>query len=551
MELRKRGIIWTRKDFQMRKSLLLIVICVCVEVGARRFSSSASSVNASSSMISTASGATYQPLQKPSGESDLNVRIARIENGLLPPVIVKGRPTPAMNVAEAMSHFKVPGVSVAFFEHGQILWTRTYGFANVASKRPVTIETLFQAASISKPVAALAALRLVQDGKLSLDDNVNGKLRSWKVPESEFTREQKVTLRRILSHSAGLTVHGFAGYADGEPVPTTVQILNGEKPASSAPVRVDTVPGRGWRYSGGGYVVMQLLLMDIIGKRFPEILHDLVLQPAGMRHSTYEQPLPKSLASFAATPYRANGEPVKGGWQTYPEMAAAGLWTTPSDLARLAIEVQNEYAGKSSKILSQEMMHQMLTRQGNDWILSPELESTGQGLGFRVESSSEGGQGPRFSHGGSNEGFRCNLEAYIGSSQGFIIMTNSDNGDQLAEEFLGAVAKEYNWPDFQRKEVLSKIDPALLSSYLGTYEAPGLGKVRVTAKDAKLYLQADAFGSEPVELLPESENTFYVSSPNVTLPFVFRKDGEGVVSRLDIIVNGQTFEVRKVLQTRF
>jgi CubicO group peptidase (beta-lactamase class C family) len=196
----------------------------------------------------------------PGQTADQNARIARIESGLLPAVIVKGRVPPTTTVAKRMARYKVPGVSVAFIENGKIAWTRTYGFADAAAKRPVTTETLFQAASISKPVAALAMLRLVQDGKLALDEDVNAKLHAWKVPENEFTRDEKVTLRRIVSHSAGLTVHGFRGYASDEAVPSTVQILNGEKPANNDPIRVDTVPGTLWRYSGGGYVVMQLLL---------------------------------------------------------------------------------------------------------------------------------------------------------------------------------------------------------------------------------------------------------------------------------------------------
>jgi CubicO group peptidase (beta-lactamase class C family) len=200
-------------------------------------------------------------------DTALAARISRIESGLLPAVIIKGQPPAPMKMADRMTHYKVPGVSVAFFDKGQIIWTKTYGLADVGSKKPVTPDTLFQAASISKPVAALAALRLVQDGKLSLDEDVNIKLRTWRVPDSEFTVKEKVTVRRILSHSAGLTVHGFAGYATDESVPTPVQILNGEKPANSDPIRVDVVPGTLWRYSGGGFVVLQTLMSDITGNR--------------------------------------------------------------------------------------------------------------------------------------------------------------------------------------------------------------------------------------------------------------------------------------------
>lgn len=472
--------------------------------------------------------------QKPANSansSGQDARIARIENGLLPAVVIKGQTAPTMNVADRMKHYHVPGVSVAFLDHGEIAWTRTYGFADVAAKTPATPETLFQAASISKPVSALAMLRLVQEGKLNLDEDVNVKLRAWKVPENEFTKEQKVTLRRIVSHSAGLTVHGFPGYASDGTVPTILQILNGEKPANTEPIRVDAVPGTLWRYSGGGYVVMQLLLTEVTGRPFPQILHDLVLQPTGMTHSTYEQPLPKNLAGSAATPYRSGGEPVKGGPHTYPEMAPAGLWTTPSDLARLAVEVQNEYAGKSSKILPQEMMRQMLTRQKGDW-----------GLGFGLQNS---GAQLLFGHGGANEGYRCDLEAYAESGQGFAIMTNSDSGGALDSEFLRAVAKEYNWPNFQPTErALGKADPALFPAYAGTYEITGMGKLTISTKEGKLFILADPLGPEPQELLPESDSQFFVLSNEAY--FAFEKDEKGVVAKLHIKAGSDSFDAKKL-----
>lgn len=462
---------------------------------------------------------------------DQSAHISRIENGLLPAVIIKGQATPPFTVAERMQHYKVPGVSVAYFENGKIAWTCTYGLADVASKKPVTTETLFQAASTSKPVSALAMLHLVQDGKLTLDEDVNTRLRAWKVPENEFTKEQKVTLRRIVSHSAGLTVHGFPGYASDETVPSTVQILNGEKPANNDPIRVDTVPGTLWRYSGGGYVVMQLLLTEITAKSFPQLMHDLVLAPAGMTHSTYEQPLPQGLRASAATPYLGSGEAVKGGPHTYPEMAPAGLWTTPSDLARLAIEVQNEYAGKSTRILSQEMMRQMLTRQKGDW-----------GLGFGLGND---GSKLHFGHGGANEGFRCSLQAYAESGQGFAIMSNSDSGDIFASEYVRAIAREYNWPDFQAIErSLVKADPAVFSAYVGTYEIPNVDKFTVTTKDSKLYIKAGALGPEPEQVFPESETKFFATSRDFV--FEFQKDEKGVVSKMMVHAFAQSLEAKRL-----
>ena len=470
--------------------------------------------------------------QEPSQDAESDARIKRIENGLLPAATIKGQTVQTMNLAERMKHYNVPGVSIAFFADGKISWTRTYGLADVATGRRVTPETLFQSASISKPAAALGVLRLVQEGKLNLDEDVNLKLRSWKIPENEFTKEQKVTLRRILSHSAGMNIQRFPGYAAGVQLPTTVQILNGEKPANTVPIRVDTVPGTIWRYSGGGYVAMQLLLSDVTGKPVPQLMDELVLRPIGMKYSTFEEPLPKNLWSSAATPYREDGQPVKGGWHTYPEITPAALWTTPSDIARMAIEVQNEYSGKSHKILSADTMHQMLTHQKDDW-----------GLGFALESP---GHKLRFSHGGSNEGFRCTLQAYTEApGQGIVIMTNGDQGWNLLNEILRSVSKEYGWPDFQPQEhVVTKIDPAVLPAYVGKYEVTGAEKpTLVTLKSAHLYVQTDALGPAPQELLPESDTQFFVTS--APLVFDFQKDEKGVITKMILHSDFQTVEAKK------
>jgi CubicO group peptidase (beta-lactamase class C family) len=457
-------------------------------------------------------------------------RIARIENGLLPAVVIKGQSARAMKLSERMQFYKVPGVSVAFFDHGRIIWTRAYGLADTATKRPVTSETLFQAASISKPMSALAALHLVQEGKLSLDENVNDKLRKWKIPDNQFTAQQKVTVRRILSHSAGINVQGLPGYTSDEPIPTVMQILNGEKPANTDPVRVDVVPGTIWRYSGGAYVILQTLMSDVTGKAFPEIVNELVLRPAGMTHSTYEQPLPKNLWPSAAMPYGDDGEPVKGGWHIYPEMAPAGLWTTPSDVAHMAMEVQNEYVGKSNKILSQQMVREMLTHQKDDW-----------GLGFALESP---GHKARFAHGGQNAGYRCDLEAYAEIGPGLAVMTNSDGGEFLIQELLRGVAKEYSWPDFQPIErAVAKIDPAILGAYAGTYEDPNAGKITVSVRNGALYVEAPPLGPEAEELYPESSTDFFILSNDVTSSF--QKDEKGNVSKVIVHAFGHSFELKK------
>jgi CubicO group peptidase (beta-lactamase class C family) len=460
-------------------------------------------------------------------------RIQRIENGLLPAIMVKGQDAHGMNLQERMKHYKVPGVSIAFFSGGKILWSRAYGYADVAKMTPVTPETLFQAASISKPISTLAMLRLVQDGKLNLDEDVNVKLKSWKVPDNEFTKEQKVTLRRIVSHSAGLTVSGFGGYRPDEPVPTIMQVLDGQIPANSKAVRVDTVPGSIWRYSGGGYAIMQLLLTDVTGKSFPELLNEEVLRPIGMTHSKFVQPLPKSLRDHAATAYGGDGKPIAGGFHVYPEMAAAGLWTTPADLARAAIEIQGDYAGTSNKVLSEDIAHQMLTHQKDNWGLGVALSAPDHPL--------------RFGHGGSNEGFRCDLQAYIGSGQGIAVMTNGDGGGPLIEELKRAVAQEYGWPDFKPEQKATvKIDPATLSAYAGSYllVIPDATepKVHLTVREERLFLQADPLGPDPVELFPESGTQFFAAQGfSITL----HKNDAGVVTKLTLHA-GQDFEATKI-----
>jgi CubicO group peptidase (beta-lactamase class C family) len=456
-------------------------------------------------------------------------RIQRIENGLLPGILINGQTRHGMRLLDRMTHYKVPGVSIAFFARGKILWARAYGYADVSKMRAVTPETLFQAASISKPISALAVLRLVRDGKLSLDEDVNVKLKDWRVPDNEFTKEQKVTLRRILSHSAGLTVDGFPGYVAGEPLPEITQILDGQRPANTKPVRVDTVPGTIWRYSGGGYTVMQLLLTDVTGKSFPEILEREVLRPLGMSHSTFVQPLPKSLKRAAATAYESDGKPIAGDFHTYPEMAAAGLWTTPSDLARAAIEIQNDYAGISTKLLSKDMARQMLTHERDNW-----------GLGVALAANPL-----RFAHGGSNEGFRCDLEAYIESGQGIVIMTNSNSGDAIIGEIRRAVAQEYAWPDFKPEQRTTvPVDPATLSAYAGLYQTTvgDVVLIKLILRSGRLYLQADPFGAEPVELFPESETQFFAAEGfRITL----NRNEDGSVNTLTLHA-GQVHEAKRI-----
>jgi CubicO group peptidase (beta-lactamase class C family) len=449
-----------------------------------------------------------------------DAHIAQIEQGLVPPIVIANRPRQSSSLAERMRETHTPGVSIAFFENGRIVWTRAYGLADVASNRAVTPETRFQAGSISKPVTAVAALRLVQAGVLDLDQDVNARLTGWRVPDTAFTAEQKVTLRRLLSHTAGLSVHGYGGYPVGGPVPDTVQVLNGASPANSTPVVSASTPGQYWAYSGGGYVVTQLLMTEATGQPFPAIMQREVLGPAHMSHSTYDQAPPDALAPMLATGYRRTGDPVVGDHHIYPEMAAAGLWTTPSDLARFAIAVQASVAHAPHALLGSAMAGAMTTRTLNNW-----------GLGVDLGPP----DGPAmFQHAGDDQGFNADLVAFTGGNrQGVAIMTNGDDGSTLIPEILRAVAQSYGWEIDKPKIVqLARLTPGALARLAGVYEIPGLATLTITAAPDGLYLDAPAVSPQRYKLLPVSETHFLIPENGVTADF--QRGADGVIDAIAI-----------------
>jgi CubicO group peptidase (beta-lactamase class C family) len=367
------------------------------------------------------------------GSDEQSARIERVENGLAPEVRTQNGPV--WMLSERMVHHEVPGVGIAVIHDFEVVWAKGYGVRDAKKGGAVTPETLFQAASISKPFAAAAALQLVEAGVLDLDEDVNRRLEAWKVPENEYTVEEKVTLRRLITHNAGLTVHGFRGYAAGEPVPNILQILEGEEPANSAPVRVDTVPGTTFRYSGGGYTVLQLLLEEVTGRPAPELIQDKVMAPVGMTHSSLQKPLPPELERLASSGHDRSGTPHAGHWFLDHGSTCCGLWTTPTDLARFAIAVAGDARGEPQTILSREMAEAMIAP----------LVDNRVGLGFSLVGHEARSY---FSHGGGNPGFSCRLIMHREKGYGAAVMTNSDNGNRLVSEILRAIAREYEWEDY-------------------------------------------------------------------------------------------------------
>ena len=357
-------------------------------------------------------------------------RVAAFESGFPP---VGDSASPSSTVEERMEHYGVPGLSIAVIDDEEVAWARGYGVRQAGASEPVDTETVFSVGSVSKVGAAAVTLRLVDAGRLDLDHDVNEYLTTWHVPEHAF--DEDVTLRRILSHTAGLTVHGFRDYQPGAELPTTVQILEGAAPSQSPPVFVDIPPGRQFRYSGGGVTVEQLVIEETTGSDFPSAARDLVFEPLGMTRSTYENPIPASFGNIAKA-HDQEGTPraLPRGYEAMPEAAASGLWTTPSDYAKLVIGFIESYRGAPEAFLSPELARDMMT----------EVQPSRFGLGPQLAGD---GDARRFSHSGANDSYRASMRGHLETGDGVVILTNGARGGELIEEVLQSVAAAEGWDE--------------------------------------------------------------------------------------------------------
>lgn len=434
------------------------------------------------------------PIPASANECTSDLRIQRAENGLLPRVSLKENLGHTASITQRMRELGIPGAGIAVIDEGKVVCARAYGLSDIVEKTPATTETLFQAGSISKPVAALGALRLVKEGKLSLDANVNSKLKTWRVPDNEFTGAEKVTLRRLLSHTAGLTVHGFPGYAVGSQIPTVMQVLNGEPPANTLPVRVDVRPGSTYRYSGGGYTVMQLLMADVSNESFESFMQSKVLDVLGMKSSTYAQNPPAALAGRRASGHRPDGERIAGKLHVYPEMAAAGLWTTPADLSRYLIYVQAAVRGDTGPLLDPSLAKELVERQNGGHGLGPEIY--------------EIGEFSRFGHNGVDEGFEAAMVAYVAQGKGLVIMVNTNGAFMFFDEIKGSVARAYGWPEFPARLQLAaeRFSESALKRVPGKYRISPTITAVVSAREGRLFFETpddgevEIFAKNAVEL---------------------------------------------------
>lgn len=367
-------------------------------------------------------------------QDDRAALIARIEGAQAP----AAGELDALTLPELMARFHVPAVSVAVIRDFEVHWAKAYGVADVATGAAADNDTLYQAASISKPVAAFGVLRAVAEGRLSLDEDVNRYLRSWQVPASEHAARQPVTLRSLLSHTSGADDgFGFPGYHPSVDRPTVVQVIEGAKPSNTGPVLFARPPYAAFKYSGGGVTIVQLAATEALGQPFPDLMRELVLGPAGMTRSAYEQPLSPARDRHAARAHDREGRAMDAKWHVYPELEAAGLWTTPTDLAKLAIALQRALAGRDEALLPHELAREMITPVG----VGP------YAVGFSIAKN---GEGWYFSHGGSNWGFRATLTAHVRKGYGAAVMTNATGGGALAEALVTRIAAAYGWDSLDK-----------------------------------------------------------------------------------------------------
>jgi CubicO group peptidase (beta-lactamase class C family) len=467
--------------------------------------------------LSTACAGNATPAKPGNQRTPQNAKaIAQIESGLRPTYGTTEDPVPIWSLSERMVHYKVPAMSIAVLIDGKLAWARAYGEAEKGSNRPIDTKTLFQAASLSKPVAAIAALRLVDQGKLDLDLPVNRYLRSWKIPENEFTKQHDVTLRHLLSHRAGTNIHGFRGYKPGSEIPTSVQILNGGAPSQTEAVTVNQIPGASYRYSGGGYQIVQVLLEDITGRPYRDFAEESVFRPLGLMRSNFVYP--QADPNTAVGHVGESSDPIPPPGYIFPELAAAGLWTTPSDLVRLGAEVaksRNKGAGLLSKGLAQQLVP---------------LSASNPGLGFGL---TDAGDGLGFVHGGHNTGFSAYWYNYADGRASVAILTNSDSGEGLIREVLSAVGYTYGWKQrgyIERKTIV--LDQAWAEAIAGDYafdQSSTTPVVSITLESGKLWQSGEL--AERTRFYAASKKEFFITKG---LNFKVDTDEKGSVVALDV-----------------
>lgn len=427
-----------------------------------------------------------------------SIHAQNIENNLIPMYSVTGK-VRRMTIPEMMKQDKIPGMSIAFIDNGELAWTRHYGYANLEDSIPVSSETIFTGASLSKPITAIAALSLVEKGILELDEDINLKLKEWKVPDSKLTEKEKVTLRRLISHKAGIKNDLWSSYLPNDKIPTLKQMLAGEKPSVDPQTSVIYEPGSKTEYSNPGYSIIQKLLMDVRNEEFDQIIDQLVFKPVGMENSSFKQPVPKNLMQRRAIGYTKDLEPYP--YKLFPYQAAGGVWTTPTDLSKFMITLLDDYHKGTNTLVSKDLSETIFTKQTMRYVFN--LWNWGDDIVFQ--------------HSGSNQGFNCFMYGSIDKNQGIVVMTNSDNAFGLFDYIQRAVNAEYQW-EYVKPEIMSPVEKGItwVDSHLGDYQWRG-SKLKLIEDEGDLVL---SINDEKYTLTQTGERVFILSEIplKITLP---------------------------------
>lgn len=469
-------------------------------------------------------------LAQTSYSSEIAEQIRLVENSLAGRVKIKGNETSTLD--ERMDFYHVKGMSIAVVKDYKVIWAKGYGWADVETKKPVTTETLFEPGSISKSLNAMGVLKLVQDKKLDLYADINSYLTSWQFPYDEISRNKKITLSHLLSHSAGLGVHGFPGYNLKEAIPSVPHVLDGEAPANTPAVRSLFEPGLKFQYSGGGTTISQLIISDVTHQPYDEFMYENVLKPIGMTNSFYSQPPPVDKRHLCASGYHTDGEAVPNRFHVYPEQGAAGLWMTPTDLCQYIIETQLAYEGKSSKVLNQEMTTLHLTPY-ND-------ASAAMGVFIDDRSGTL-----YFQHSAGNEGFCGQYYGSLQGGNGVAVFLNTD-GDSygLIPEVINSVATVYAWKGYYEPVYKTTVDvkDKTLQKYVGVYQIDGRALTHIVKQKDGYYLYADGTSSK---MYFSSETDFFNIAFSSEKQFV--TDPSGNVTGYLRLLNGENLpDAKKV-----
>lgn len=461
-------------------------------------------------------------------ESITKSRIKSLEKGLLRAVYFKGQRPEKLRLVDRMAFYKVPGISIAVMDKFQIEWVKAYGYKDIIQYQKVTPETAFQVGELSQPVSAATVLRLVEENVLKLDEQLGTYFTEIAFAGRKFRPSEKIsiTLSSLLSHAAGFYPWTSSGYSRTSATPDLAQILRGEEPAQNYFSFRGFDPEAGVRFSDFNYVLLEKYLEDKTGKKLDELARKEVFSRLGLKNTFFGLPVSGDIASG----HLREGPEVDGSWYKYPEQAARGLWSTPSDYLKFVIDLMDCARTGKKGLLSAELARQMLSPQ------APQI-----GYGFRLEGEHE-----KFKiyMKGKTHGYRTALLIYPALGQGVVVMTNSENGGVLIDEILRGLSAVYNWPDFKPEEkVLYRLDPSIYKQYCGRYQVNDSYFLDVSYED--YYLVVHPTGQSPTKFYVETQTIFFSFDPFIRIKFNF--DDKNQVTGLVLWQEDYEIKARKII----